>query len=329
MSEIGYVREQSLNAYIGSKAADFINLKTEIIRSPEEYISKWLQGLQKALVGLNKYRAQKMQEFLKNPKNEFFRKYVEQFLRRSFLKHYDELAKARPEDQEAYYWFGVNDAHYGLFVSPRFNNSIGNWENDKSEIRVFKKKYWTLGHVLETGLCYPFDPTFYKFTNISDYLNFFLGQVRLTKSQYQIEIAKRYIKIVNDSDFPEDIPLLIPELRFDGPNKFHTHRLDFLIVNPYTMDKIGIEISPWSTHGKLSGRYKTLKQLNVEARENWEAEIKMSKSYLKKYNVITQFYSDSELSDLDKVFREISYYLNPSSPPEHLSLNLIQEYFLN
>jgi len=329
LPETGHDSELSINAYIGSKAGDFMNLKTEVIKSPEEYISKWLQGLKKAMTGSLRYRAERMHDFLKDPKNVNFRKYVEMFLRRSFLKHYDELAKVRPEDQEAHYWFGVNDAHYGLFISPRFNPEIENWENDKSEIRAFRETYWTIGHVLKTGICHPFDPSFYEFSSLKDYLNFFYGQVRLTRSTYQIEIAKRYIQFVEASDNPNKIPLLIPEIRYDGAGRKHTHRLDFLIINPYTMDKIGIEISPWSTHGALAGKHKTLKELNKEARQNWEKELKKTKRYFKKYNIMTITYTDSDLVDMDEIFKEIITYLNPEEPPIQLSLNLIEEYFLN
>ncbi|MCX9458100.1 topoisomerase, partial [Vibrio cholerae] len=178
--ETGRSTEASLNAFIGSKADEFIDLKHEVITTPEDYVHKWITGMEKQA----KKGSVEIQKLLQNKKNKSFRKYVSMFLRRSFLKHYNELCKKRPETGDAEIWFGVNDAHYGLFVTPRWNGT--NWENDKSEIRAVRFKYWTIGHVLQTGLCYPDEDDTYSFSKKEDYLAFLKAQARLTKSQYQI-----------------------------------------------------------------------------------------------------------------------------------------------
>ncbi|MFZ5813593.1 MAG: topoisomerase [Thermodesulfobacteriota bacterium] len=313
--------EQSLNAYIGSKADEFIDLKNEVITTPEEYVHLWLKGMEKA----SRFHEQEIKRHLKDQDNENFRKYVFIFLRRSFLKHYNELHKKRPDVDSAEIWFGVNDAHYGLFVTPRWNGN--EWENDQSEIRAVKFKYWTIGHVLTTGLCVPDEDDKYEFSRVSDYLDFFKSQIRLTKSNYQIEIAKRYIEYVNRSDKPLDIPLLIPELRYDGSGRKHRYRLDFMLINPFTMEKIGFEISPWSTHGKLTGKHKTLIELNKEALSNFEKEMKKIRAYYKKFKVPIFHFSDSDLVDIDNVWNEMVDYLNPGNPPKQLEMSMFCEYF--
>lgn len=326
-----YDREDSLNAFIGSKAAEFLDLKNEVIKSPEEYVSKWVAGLRECLENGKQGTIIHMHDYLTDPRNKNFRKYCELFLRRSFLKHYEELSKTRPREGESYYWFGLNDAYHGLFVTPRFNKNNSEWENDKSEIRAFPYTYWTIGHVLKTGLCYPGLEKTYRFTNIEAYLNFFFSQVRLTKSSYQIEIAEKYIEFVQNSSQPEKIPLLIPETRFNDHKTHHGHRLDFLVINPYTMDKIGFELSPWSTHGKLTlkkdSKVKTSKEINTEALQNFEEEINKMKEFFKKHNIYTIIFTESDLKDMDFVFEEMKKYLNPMEPPVQLSLNLIDEYF--
>jgi hypothetical protein len=93
------------------------------------------------------------------------------------------------------------------------------------------------------------------------------------------------------------------------------------------MDKVGFELSPWSTHGKLSGKDKTLKQLNVEASKNFEKEMRKMKDYYKKFNIYTFIYGDSQLTNIDMVFDDMKRYLSPIEPPVQLSLNLIDEYF--
>lgn len=50
---------------------------------------------------------------------------------------------------------------------------MGEWENDVSEIRHFKPNYWTIGHVLETGLVVPHSPQRIEFFTIEQYLGIF------------------------------------------------------------------------------------------------------------------------------------------------------------
>ena len=45
LAETGIHDEASLNAKIGGKAQDFIDLKNEVIHSPEHYASLYLDGL--------------------------------------------------------------------------------------------------------------------------------------------------------------------------------------------------------------------------------------------------------------------------------------------
>jgi hypothetical protein len=68
-------------------------------------------------------------------------------------------------------WIGQEHANYGLAVTPRFAN--GEWENDKSEIRAFNHGYWTIGHVMETGLIIPGRDKIFRFNDVDQYLLFF------------------------------------------------------------------------------------------------------------------------------------------------------------
>ena len=52
---------------------------------------------------------------------------------------------------------------------------------------------------------------------------------------YEMEIAKKYCELVLSSKQPYEIPLLIPELRYGGLQTQHRYRLDFTIINPYTL----------------------------------------------------------------------------------------------
>jgi hypothetical protein len=219
----------------------------------------------------------------------------------------------------------VNDAHYGLFVTPRWNGA--EWENDESEIRAVKFKYWIIGHVMETGLCIPDEDEKYEFDSVSEFLKFFRAQVRLTKSKHQKALAAKYTEFVSNSGKPEDVPLLIPELRYDGSGRKHVYRLDFFTINPFTIEKIGFEISPWSTHGKLTGKNKTLIKLNKEALANFEREMKKIRAYFKKYKLPIFHFTDTDLVDMDNVWKEIVVHLDPGEPPKQLEMSMFSEYF--
>jgi hypothetical protein len=142
--------EASLNAKIGSKTGIFIDLKNDVINSHDEFTNKWLTALKKARShGPSDSIDWIWNNLLQSPD---FKAYVLLFLKRSYLKYFDELSKRRPRVEDSEIWIGQQRANYGLLVTPRFAN--GQWENDKSEIRAFASGYWTVGHVLTTGLCH-------------------------------------------------------------------------------------------------------------------------------------------------------------------------------
>lgn len=153
-------------------------------------------------------------------------------------------------------WIGQEKANYGLLVTPRFQNGV--WENDKSEIRKFDHGYWTIGHVLKTGIVIPGMDKVFKFNDFEQYFLFFTDTlVRNSGSKYEYIIAEQYANFVRKAKNPYDVPLLIPEFRYLGLEKKHKHRLDFLVINPYTLNQYGIELSHWSTHEYLEKNQKS------------------------------------------------------------------------
>jgi hypothetical protein len=303
LKETGMPNEASLNATIGHKTDFVIDLKNEVINSPEQYVLLWMDGFETQMSGWGGGAFNELFDMAK--KSKALKRYLDTFLRRSYLKHYEELYKTRPPVEEAEIWMGENDAHYGLLVSPRFAN--GDWENDESDIRHFKPRYWTIGHVLATGLVVPGKDATFQFATVDEYLKFFEHVlIRGTASPHQKRIAAMYSEFVRNSAAPLDVPLLIPEFRYAGRVAKHEHRLDFCIIDADTMDKVGFELSPWSTHGKLTGtKNKTQKQINEEALGNFEKEVKKLKNFFKKHGVYALVYTDSELAKPASVFADI------------------------
>ena len=307
-------QQQSLNAKIGAKYKEFFNITDTVITSADDFVSLWLDGMIERISAMNK-------EYVTNsPVYQFQQlmasdpelcEYVVLFLKRSYWKNCYSLAKKRPAAENATLWIGQRNAEYGLLVTPRFKN--GEWENDVSEIRHFRPAYWTIGHILQTGLVIPHSDDRIQFPNLESYLSFFKNVlVRASGSPYEKIIASKYCDFVRSSKNPNIIPLLIPEFRYGGMDKEHKYRLDFTIIDPYSLQKQGFEFSPWSTHGSLTGtKDKTQKEINAEAKANFEREMEKQKAYYRTYNVYTLIYTDKDLQDMDAVFEEMKKYLQP------------------
>jgi len=318
-----YESEASLNATIGSKNDDFFDLKHDVVPSHEQFVMHWLKGFAEA--AKTQYSCGEMMKHLK--KSKAFKEYLLLFLKRSYLKHYEELAKQRPHVSEAISWIGQTNANYGLAVTPRFKD--GEWENDKSEIRVFKNGYWTIGHVMETGLVIPGKRKIFRFGDVDQYLLFFTDTlVRNSGSKHEYKIAELYAEFVHKQVDPFSVPLLIPEYRYGGLAKKHQYRLDFLIINPYTLDKVGFELSPWSTHGYLS-KLKGLTQVKINkmAKDNFEKEMEKHRTFFQGRGIYAIIYTDKNLSDKKKLFeKDFVPLLLPEKPTSYVSFKIMEEF---
>ncbi len=182
---------------------------------------------------------------------------------------------------------------------------------------------------METGLVVPGAKDIFEFSSISQYLLFFQHTlVRNSGSPYELELAKLYSQYVTAHPTPESVPLLIPEFRYAGLKKKHIYRLDFMVINPYTLDKVGFELSPWSSHGylkKIGGL--TQKKINEMAADNFAKEMKKHRAYFKEHDVFCLIYTDKELKNTQSLFNnEIRPYLEPEKPEVQLSFQMMEEF---
>lgn len=323
LEETGFDNEASLNATIGSKHDSFFDLKHDVVESHDAFIQHWLQGFKEA--ARHQGSCREMMRFLR--RSNAFKEYLLLFLKRSYLKHYDELAKLRPYVTDAIIWIGQENANYGLAVTPRFAG--GQWENDKSEIRAFRHGYWTIGHIMETGLMIPGKNRRFEFGDVDQYLLFFTDTlVRNSGSPHEYGIAELYADFVRAHPDPLSVPLLIPEYRYGGLATHHKYRLDFLVINPFTMDRIGFELSPWSTHGylrKIGGL--TQAKVNEMAKDNFETEMEKHRNFFKKRNIFVLIYTDKALRDKRSLFdNDIAPLLQPEKPTSFVSFQIMEEF---
>jgi len=328
----GFDSELSLHGKIGGKFADYIDIKNVVIHSPDHFSALWLEGYQRVLSNIHEVfrpNDNQYQTYLLLQQHEIFRKYLFLFLERTYLRNYDALSKKKPTIEESEIWFGQNNADYGFLITPRFNGT--NWENDKSEIRHFQKRYWTIGHVLETGFVIPHKNKRRLFTSVDDYLNFFTDVlVRNSGSVHEYKLAELYAAFVQGSDEPEQVPLLIPEFRYLGIARQHEYRLDFTIIESQEMMKVGFELSPWSSHGYLSKtKHMTQKEINEIAKGNFEKEMKKHKTFFKKHGIAVMIYTDSDLADIDSVFKDMVPFLQPRQSSQQMKYHILNDFFKN
>src|SRR5208283_4406221 len=106
-------------------------------------------------------------------------------------------------------------------------------------------------------------------------------------------IADQYANYLEDSDDHAQEPFLIPELRYAGLEKKHKHRLDFSILNAHTMQFVGFELSPYSTHGEITGiKKKPQIAINKELAETWAREMGKRNDYFENFGISTVTFTD-------------------------------------
>jgi hypothetical protein len=330
LAKTGFHSVHSLNAKIGGKHGHYVDVRNAVVYSPDHFITLWLDAFKDVVnnyksIGQTSRNEVGTFELLKAHKE--FQDYLFLFLKRTYIRYVDSLSKKKPQAEDSEMWIGQKNANYGILVTPRFRN--GYWENDKSEIRHFKPRYWSIGHVLETGLCIPGKPNKMNFLTIDQYLTFFRDViVRNSGSAYEYQIAERYCDFVKASSNPTEIALLIPEFRYEGIDVQHIYRLDFTIIESKDLNKIGFELSPWSSHGYLSKtKLMTQAQINEVAKDNFEREMKKHKDFFKKHGIFTLIYTDKDLADIDSIFNDMKKYLEPTNVGTQIKFHIYNDFF--
>lgn len=327
LAKTGFANVHSLHGKLGGKNREFLDFEDAVITSHTDFINQWITGYARVLETKGARSAYSATHALLC-RHSVFRKYLKKFLERMYLRNHLAWSRKRPCQEDAAIWMGPNEASYGLLITPVFDRKRRTWLNDHSEVRHFPKRYWTIGHVLQTGLVVPGKRSIFTFRTVKEYLRFFRDVlVRAAKSPHQKVIASLYCKHVQASDDPESVPLLIPELRYGGLDHDHKYRLDFCIIDEH-LNKVGFELSPWSTHGRLrKTTTMTTKAVNDLAQANFEKEMTKHKAYFRRRRIFVLIYTDVDLTRPMRIFREMKRYLETRHLDHRVSIAALNDFF--
>lgn len=314
----------SFHGVIALYKPQYIDLVQSKFLSPKELIASWLSGLNSNLKEENSSGSPHLllQKMLKHGDSK---KYIFLFLERDYYRHLGIRRRNKPETNFYSIWFGDNVINWGLLIQPRKTDE--GWINKIPQIEKVSFNYWTIGHILSVGLVDPENNELKKFNNLKDLLDFIKGILkRLSRSKYEKRIYDLYVDYLMSSKAPFDEPFLIPEFRYAGLNKDHIYRLDFTVLNIYTNDKIGFEISPQSSHMSVTKvKDKTQKKVNEDIANLWEKEVAKRNDYFEKYNISIITFTDTQLTNIDKCFKTIKSYLSKREAENSSISSLLDE----
>lgn len=317
---------QSLHAYIGKNNMVFVDSVRTQFSNPNDFLARWTNGLMQAIQKIeqaqrekyhgNTYQTTSEHDLVRFLQDETLRDYTFTFLTRNFYRNFIERTRAKPSDILWSLWFGNNNLTWGLAIAPAFRKGV--WTNDKSEMRRANYGYWTIGHVLETGLLDPASSEPIKWGSLAEFLAFYRSVLkRVSNSIYEKAIADQYIAYVAESADPNSEPFLIPELRYAGVEAKHQYRLDYAVLNSHTMQFVGFELSPQSTHYSIDGlKKKTQAAVNNDLVEQWNKEMKKRNDYFKTYKIPVITFTDNHLANMAECFAEIKKFLEERSAEE-------------
>lgn len=316
-----------LHAFIGKRNTELVDSIREKFDTPEHFFARWLHGLTEECKAETTKRLQWREkhgtpvanvgifQLVRMMCDPLLREYTRLFLERNFYRNVEARVRAKPAEPLWSVWFGDNTAVWGLLVTPEFCN--GRWTNDVSQMRRAAYDYWTVGHVLDEGLINPGDHSRVRFASLAELIGFY--QTRLmgrSKSPHELAIADRYLQYLECSAEPTREPFLIPEMRYGGLEVKHRYRLDFTLLNAYTMRFIGVELSPRSTHATVQAiDTQSPDDVNRGFAAIFAREMQKRNEYFASYGITTLTYTDEQLQDPDACFRQVAPYLLERGQP--------------
>lgn len=308
---------QGFHGAIGYGNDKFAKIKISQFNNSQEYIMAWLQGYQQNL------RERKIEESKTGisypPKaldllfhNESFISYLLLYLQRNFYIHYKERTRKKVSEFNYVVHFGDNNHLKSLYVSPYktkqniATTSGSNWQNKMSEVLKVDFEYFSIGHLLKTGIVVNKNKL-ETFNSFDDVLSFYENLYEIAHPANERPFIRLYIDYIKevkarkDTQQLLDTPLLIPEFRYKEDAIRHEYRIDFLIINCTQDEYYGIDLSPTNTHVR-----------SETINKDWNKETTRLTKFVDKYHLHPYYFADNELCDISNCFNMIKKYLIPS-----------------
>lgn len=296
---------QSLNSTINCRIDGFANIKEKSYFTIESLLDVYWSELKK-------HKEDVLYDLLHDID---CLKYFELFMRRYFVRKEKELSRNKPKSKMYEVWFGDNNNCFGLMITPVYRYSFQEkkyiWENDKSEIRKVDFRYWSVAHVLKTGLIDIEKGERISFADVEELIEFYTRVFYdKSKSEYEKLIMQKYFELLKQHSDYDKIAFLIPELRFKK-EKLHKYRLDFTVLSAEGNNKsIGFELSPDSTHAYTHNiEQKKPYEIKGEEIERWGNEIGKRNEYDEEFSIHVRTFMESDLHDINKCFENIREYI--------------------
>lgn len=305
----------SLNSVICGKNRELGKCDTLRFENFDEFMTIWSSNLKE---NDEKYQQKSLLSLIM--KNNILQEYALKLLEKNFYDNYDDRTRVKPTEKQEIIWFGNNNK-YAIYITPVYRNNI--LVNDRSEIRRVKFKYWSIGHIMTTGIYDCTNSKFIKFETYRDLINFFITLSQNAHYKYEQPIFNLYIEYLKnkynhcidnkDIDFINNSePILIPELRFNGKEINHKYRMDFTILNSNINRYYGFELSPTSSHMSTSNPYNSYES-KIELKNKWNKEMNKRNDYVYDFDICTITFSDDHLKDIQNCFDVILNYINKSN----------------
>jgi hypothetical protein len=279
---------QSLDGKIGDKDVAFANIKKLSFNTAEQFRNQWLLGLYDSDNEELKFLFQ----------DKYIRNYILLLLEKRFLKNQKMYRKIKLKEYEREIYLGENNCVFGVFIAPINTNNI--WKSYYLKGLKVPYTYLTVGQIIDEGILKGtinadslYDADLLRVSSRKDIINIY-NTFSENASSYERKFIEEYINMLQYEEKWKEIPLLLPEVRYDGIDFKHKYRIDFMIINMISGKRIGIELSPYITH--------------TQDKETWRKEMAKRNEYLKKYNISIITFTDKQLEDIGQCFKYIKDY---------------------
>lgn len=281
--------KMSFEAKIGSKLDDYAKIKSKRFYSAADFRDAWF-------FGVVKYATDDIKSLLRNP---ILREYAIVFIERCYIRDPKKFNKLKLNQSDREIYLGENKNVIGFFVAPEYTDMQG-WHSYQLKGLKCKYNYLTLRQLIQEGYLKGKIDSSNEFVaekvevrDFNDIRKFYMNFEK-SGSPFEKKFINCYLNYVKQQNNWKDVPILLPEVRWNEKEFYHKYRVDYLIINYYTGKRLAIEISPNSTH--LCGS---------DIKKDWIKENNKRNSYFFKYDVPTITFTEEYVHNIQGCFDAI------------------------